>query len=261
MRFIYYISLAVASGLTASSPAFAEDAATPLLNRVFNATNHAGKGFTGAKILSISSNHVLVISTEGPGTLFFTNLPPVISGELAGIAAAQRLNTPDQPRSNRPNFYHKILDALKGKTDVEKIQAFGPIVEFCVQEMKKLNQEMSETESTGKQALAAEEKKARLIAEAAASQRDLDTARAEQAFSTGKITAHERDEQLLAIKEKYLAADDQGKKNFAAAKNRVWNSVISVSKEQKAAYDELVAVLKEVQEEQEQIAKRLQPPK
>jgi hypothetical protein len=258
MRFITYITLALAIQLVPVSLGIAADAPTPLLNRVFNATNDEGKVFTDAKILSISSNHVLVTAAEGPGKVFFTNLPPVISAELAGLAVAQHLNTPDQPRSNRRNFYEKILDALNGKTDEEKIKAFGPIVDFCVTEMKKLNKEMNETEATGKQALAVEEKKAKLAAEAAASQRDLDTARAEQAFATGKISAQERDAQLLAAKEKFLAADEQGKKNYAAARARAWNSVISVSKDQKAAYDELVNVLKKVQEEQEQISKRLQ---
>jgi hypothetical protein len=124
--------------------------------------------------------------------------------------------------------------------------------------MKKLNQEMNETETIGKQAMAAQEKKAKLTAEAAASQRDLDTARAEQAFSQGKITARQRDEELLRIKTDYLATDERGKTDFAAAKTRIWNSVIGVSKEQKAAYDELVEILKRVQEEQEQIAKRIQ---
>ncbi|MDB6030123.1 MAG: hypothetical protein JWM16_461 [Verrucomicrobiales bacterium] len=253
-----YIVLTLVVEMLGVSAALAADAPAPLLDRVFTATNHEGKVFTEAKILSISTNHVLVTSTEGPGKVFFTNLPPVISAELAGLAVAQRLNTPDQPRSNRRNFYEKILDALHGKTDEEKIKAFGPMVDFCVTEMKKLNQEMSETEATGKQAIAAEEKKAKLIAEAAASQRDLDTARAEQAFATGKISAQQRDTQLLATKEKFLAADEQGKKDFASAKARVWNSVISVGKDQKAAYDELVNVLKRVQEEQEQISKRLQ---
>ena len=253
-----YIAAALATTLTALTGALAADAPTPLLNRVFDATNHEGKVFTSAKILSISSNHVLVTSAEGPATLFFTNLPPVISAELAGMAAAQRLNTPDEPRSNRRGFYRKILDTLDGKSDEDKIKAFGPIVDFCVKEMKKLNQEMNETETIGKQAMAAQEKKAKLTAEAAAGQRDLDTARAEQAFSQGKITARQRDEELLKIKTDYLATDERGKTDFAAAKARIWNSVIGVSKEQKAAYDELVEILKRVQEEQEQIAKRLQ---
>lgn len=255
---VQHIHLCLVLPLAGATALAAAEKPLPILNTVFTATNHEGTVFKDAKVLSIASNHVLVGTATGPGILFFTNLPSVISAELAGLAAAQRLNTPDQPRSNRRAFYQKMLDALQGKTDEEKIMAFGPIVDFCVKEMKKLNQEMSETEATGKQALETEEKKAKFATDAAAAERDLETAKLEQAFQSRKITAQQRDEQLLAVKTKYLESEEKGRKDLTAAKSRIWNSVITLGKEQKAAYDELVDVLKQVQKEQEAIAKRLQ---
>ncbi len=249
---IFAAALLLAAGCLHAAPEQA------LLSRTFDVTNQEGAVFTNARVLSLSSNNVLVTSPAGPARIFYTNLPPSIQAELAGMLAAERLNSPDQPsQSSRRRFYDRLISGLQGKTDEEKIQAFGPIVQFCVKEMKKLNHEMSESEKSGRSMIAAEEMKNKKAEEAASAERDGETARVDQGFAAGQLNASQRDEELLAIKTKYLATIEQGRKEFATAKARAWDTVLVVTKDQKAEYDALVDILKRVQKEQDAIAKRM----
>jgi hypothetical protein len=212
-----------------------------------------------ARIATIAADHVLVLSSAGTNKVYFTNLPSGVQAELAGLAIAQRLNNPDRPaRSNRRFFYQKLITDLQAKNDEEKIKAFGPAVQTCVDEMKKLNKEMAETEKAGKDVIAAEEKKMQLAGQAAAAERDLETSKAEGDFSGGKITVQDKDERLLAIKTKYLMTFEQTKKDFSAAKARVLQNVLSLGKDQRADYDELIKTLRAIQQEQEAVGKRLE---
>ena len=232
---------------------------SPLLDRAFSATNHEGVVFKDAKIAGIGDDHVLVLSSTGTNKVYFTNLPAGVQAELAGLAIAHRLNKPDKPaRSNRRFFYQKLITDLETKNDEEKIKAFGPIVQTCVDEMKKLNKEMEDTEKAGKEAVAVEEKKMQLAGEAAASERDLETAKAEADYGAGKLTAQHRDERLLESKTKYLANYERTRTDFSAARARLLQTVLSLGKDQRADYDELIKTLKRVQQEQEAVGKRLE---
>jgi hypothetical protein len=245
--------------LAASTSVMAESN-TSMLDQAFSITNQDGAVLKDAKISSIGADHVLVLSSAGTNKVYFTNLPSGMQAELAGLAAAQRLNNPDRPaRSNRRFYYQKLITDLQGKNDEEKIKAFGPVVQTCVDEMKKLNKEMGETEKAGKDAIAAEEKKMQLARQAAAAARDLETSKAEADFTAGKIGAQEKDERLLAIKTEYLTTFEQTEKDFSAAKARVLQNVLSLGKEQRADYDELIKTLKAIQQEQEAVGKRLEP--
>ncbi|HUR45586.1 MAG TPA: hypothetical protein VMZ27_06850 [Candidatus Saccharimonadales bacterium] len=229
------------------------------LSGTFDLTNREGTVFKEVKIQRIGEDHVLLSSAAGTNKIFFTNLPAGVQAELAGLAAAQRLNSPDRAaRSNRRGFYQKLLTDLEGKSDEDKVKSFSVIVQTCVAEMKKLNAEMAETEKAGKDAIAAEEIKMQNAEKAAAAARDSQTAQAEADFSAGKFTADQRDERLLEIKTKYLADREQTQKNFAAAKVRLWQTVIDLGKDQKADYDAVVNVLKRLQVEQEALGKRLE---
>ena len=252
MRTIFLLFLLAAS-------AKAADTNLSALDRALNLTNRDDVVIKDGKITDIGADHVLVVSTAGTNKVYFTNLPSVLQAELAGLAAAQRLNNPDRPaRSNRRFFYQKMITDLQGKNDEEKIKAFGPIVQTCVEEMKKLNKEMAQTEQAGKDATAAEEKKMQLAIQAATAERDLETAKAEADLAAGKITAQEKDERLLAVKTKYLTTFEKAQKDFSVAKTRLLQTVLSLGKDQRADYDELIKTLQTVQQEQEAVGKRLE---
>jgi hypothetical protein len=237
----------------------AADTNLSVLDRPLSLTNKDGIVIKDGKITNIGADHVLVLSAAGTNKVYFTNLPSVLQAELAGLAVAQRLNNPDRPaRSNRRFFYQKLITDLQAKNDEERIKAFGPIVQTCVEEMRKLNKEMAETEQAGKDATAAEEKKMQLAIRTATAERDLETAKAEADLTAGKIGAQEKDERLLAIKTKYLTTYEQAQKDFSAAKTRLLQTVLSLGKDQRADYDELIKTLQTIQQEQEAVGKRLQ---
>jgi hypothetical protein len=230
-----------------------------ILNRAFTATNHEGVVIKEGRVTTIGPDYVLVLSAIGTNKVYFTNLPGSIQAEFAGLAAAQRLNSPDRAvRSNRRLFYQKLIADLVAKNDEEKIKAFGPIVQTCVDEMKKLNKEMMETEQAGKEAVAAEEKKMQLTNLAATTERDQQIAKVEADFAASRLTAQERDESLLGIKSKYLASYEQTQKDFSATKARLLQTVLNLGKDQRADYDELIKTLRRIQQEQEAVGKRLE---
>ena len=242
--------LLIAQGARAESSIFT--------NR-FNATNHAGVVFEQARISSISTNHVLVTTANGSesGLIYFTNLPPGIRAELAGMLASQRLGLQQRQTYPKGKLYESWTAGLSGKSDLEKAQAFTGIIEKCVAEIKKLTSQMSLAESNSQRSLGIAEAKIAESEAAAKAERESEIKGAKGAFEGGRFSANELSERLAEIEKKSSTQSEQRNKELTREKLRITSTLLQENKDQRERLQELMDVLKRVQDEQAAILGRL----